>query len=327
MRSRRGRLRRWVDRRRTLFQVRLSRPRAWVPLFAYWALDGAGLDITSTAYLLVVGALVFTALAIWVECLAAYRPRSRRRTLGAGIRPRARSSPPICRTRRTRSSRRSRRSSDRTTTSSRSSSPTTRPRICRSRTSCARSPFATPLRSHARRLEHVQGPERQRRAHSCHRHVRRRVRRRSPPGARLLPPRLAMAVERRRRRAGALRRAERPTASSRSSWRPSSRRSTGSPTPAGLALHGFGIFGGSNGYWRTATLKETRLRSFMLTEDIDSSMRVLAEGGWIVSDPGLVSTELAPESWRALWGQRLRWAQGGRRCRGAISGRPSATTA
>ena len=47
----------------------------------------------------------------------------------------------------------------------------------------------------------------------------------------------------------------------------------------------------------------------------------------IVSDPGLVSTELAPESWRALWGQRLRWAQGGRRCRGAISGRPSATTA
>ena len=73
----------------------------------------------------------------------------------------------------------------------------------------ARSPSATLLRSHARRLEHVQGPERQRRTHSCHRHVRRGVRRRSPPGARLLPPRLAMAVERRRRRAGALRRAER----------------------------------------------------------------------------------------------------------------------
>ena len=45
-----------------------------MPLLAYWALDSAGLDITSTAYLLVVGALVFTALAIWVECLAAYRP-------------------------------------------------------------------------------------------------------------------------------------------------------------------------------------------------------------------------------------------------------------
>ena len=46
-----------------------------MPFLAYWALDRAGLDITSTAYLLVVAALVFTALAIWVECLAAYRPK------------------------------------------------------------------------------------------------------------------------------------------------------------------------------------------------------------------------------------------------------------
>ena len=29
-----------------------------------------------------------------------------------------------------------------------------------------------------------------------------------------------------------------------------------------------------------------------------------------MSDPGLTSTELAPGSWGALWGQRLRWAQG-----------------
>ena len=75
-------------------------------------------------------------------------------------------------------------------------------------------------------------------------------------------------------------------------------------------VHGFGIFGGSNGYWKTPLLRRTRMRGFMLTEDIDLSMRVIAGGGRIVSDPGLVSTELAPADWRGLWGQRLRWAQG-----------------
>jgi cellulose synthase/poly-beta-1,6-N-acetylglucosamine synthase-like glycosyltransferase len=80
--------------------------------------------------------------------------------------------------------------------------------------------------------------------------------------------------------------------------------------PGRARLHGFGIFGGSNGYWRTPVLRLTRLRSFMLTEDIDSSMRILAAGGKIVSDPGLLSMELAPGSWSALWNQRLRWAAG-----------------
>lgn len=80
--------------------------------------------------------------------------------------------------------------------------------------------------------------------------------------------------------------------------------------PGRARIHGFGIFGGSNGYWRTPLLRRTRMRGFMLTEDIDSSMRVVADGGRIVSDPGLVSTELAPPDWRGLWNQRLRWAQG-----------------
>ena len=80
--------------------------------------------------------------------------------------------------------------------------------------------------------------------------------------------------------------------------------------PGRARVHGFGIFGGSNGYWKTPLLRRTRMRGFMLTEDIDSSMRVIAGGGRIVSDPGLVSTELAPADWRGLWGQRLRWAQG-----------------
>lgn len=80
--------------------------------------------------------------------------------------------------------------------------------------------------------------------------------------------------------------------------------------PGRARLHGFGIFGGSNGYWRTSLLRNTRMHGFMLTEDIDSSLRVIAEGGKIISDPYLVSRELAPTTLRALWNQRLRWAQG-----------------
>ena len=53
-----------------------------------------------------------------------------------------------------------------------------------------------------------------------------------------------------------------------------------------------------------------RLRGSFLTEDIEASMRVLAAGGRIVNDPGLLSRELAPETPRALWKQRMRWAQG-----------------
>ena len=39
-------------------------------------------------------------------------------------------------------------------------------------------------------------------------------------------------------------------------------------------------------------------------------MRVLEAGGRIVNDPGLVSRELAPRPLKALWNQRMRWAQG-----------------
>ena len=80
--------------------------------------------------------------------------------------------------------------------------------------------------------------------------------------------------------------------------------------PGRAALHGFGLFGGSNGYWRTSLLAETRMHGNMLTEDIDSTLRVLAAGAKIASDPALVSYELAPTNARALWKQRARWAQG-----------------
>ena len=80
--------------------------------------------------------------------------------------------------------------------------------------------------------------------------------------------------------------------------------------PGRAALHGFGIFGGSNGYWRTSLLAETRMHGSMLTEDIDSTLRVLAAGAKIASDPALVSYELAPTNVTSLWKQRARWAQG-----------------
>lgn len=80
--------------------------------------------------------------------------------------------------------------------------------------------------------------------------------------------------------------------------------------PGRAQLHGFGIFGGSNGYWRTEVLREVRMRRRMLTEDIDSSVRALTEGYRIASDPRLVSYELATTTLGQLTAQRLRWAQG-----------------
>ncbi|MFT4025602.1 MAG: glycosyltransferase [Novosphingobium sp.] len=80
--------------------------------------------------------------------------------------------------------------------------------------------------------------------------------------------------------------------------------------PGRARLHGFGIFGGSNGYWKTPLLRSIRMHGFMLTEDIDSSLRVIENGGRICSDPLLVSRELSPIDLKGLTNQRLRWAQG-----------------
>ena len=80
--------------------------------------------------------------------------------------------------------------------------------------------------------------------------------------------------------------------------------------PGRARLHGFGIFGGTNGYWKARVLRETRMHASMLTEDIDSSIRSVIDGHRIASDPLLVSRELAPVTMRALWNQRMRWAQG-----------------
>lgn len=80
--------------------------------------------------------------------------------------------------------------------------------------------------------------------------------------------------------------------------------------PGRARLHGYGIFGGSNGYWQTDLLRTTRMRGSMLTEDIDSSLRAVRSGARIHNDPALISTELAPTTLPALWRQRMRWTQG-----------------
>ena len=80
--------------------------------------------------------------------------------------------------------------------------------------------------------------------------------------------------------------------------------------PGRTRLYGFGIFGGSNGYWKTDLLRQTRMHGFMLTEDIDSSMRITENGYKIATDPKLISRELAPGTVKALWNQRMRWSQG-----------------
>jgi cellulose synthase/poly-beta-1,6-N-acetylglucosamine synthase-like glycosyltransferase len=70
------------------------------------------------------------------------------------------------------------------------------------------------------------------------------------------------------------------------------------------------IFGGTNGWWRTSVLKDIGMDPRMLTEDIESAVRSLEAGHRLVHDRSVISTELATETGRAWWNQRLRWAQG-----------------
>lgn len=70
------------------------------------------------------------------------------------------------------------------------------------------------------------------------------------------------------------------------------------------------LFGGSNGYWRTAALRDLGFSPARLTEDIDATVRGLLRGRRLVHDPAIITTELAPNQLRGLWLQRQRWSQG-----------------
>lgn len=70
------------------------------------------------------------------------------------------------------------------------------------------------------------------------------------------------------------------------------------------------IFGGSNGYFLTSSLKQYHFDPNQMTEDIDLSVRTLLDGGRILHDRSLIASELAPTTWKSLWLQRKRWCNG-----------------
>ena len=80
--------------------------------------------------------------------------------------------------------------------------------------------------------------------------------------------------------------------------------------PGRSRMFGFGLFCGSNGYWKAPLLREHKMHGEMLTEDLDSALRAYGKGKKAVHDMNVWSCEMAPNSFQAFWKQRLRWAQG-----------------
>lgn len=80
--------------------------------------------------------------------------------------------------------------------------------------------------------------------------------------------------------------------------------------PGRSRMFGFGLFCGSNGWWRSEVLRGLEMHGSMLTEDIDSALRAYGSGKNAVHDMNVLSYELAPNSFGAFWKQRMRWTQG-----------------
>jgi cellulose synthase/poly-beta-1,6-N-acetylglucosamine synthase-like glycosyltransferase len=80
--------------------------------------------------------------------------------------------------------------------------------------------------------------------------------------------------------------------------------------PGRSRMFGFGLFCGSNGYWRAGVLRQIKMDETMLTEDIDSGLRAYAQNKKTIHDLNVISYEMTPNTFAAFWKQRLRWAQG-----------------
>jgi len=80
--------------------------------------------------------------------------------------------------------------------------------------------------------------------------------------------------------------------------------------PGRASMWGFGLFCGSGGYWKADVLRDIGMDDTMLTEDIDSALRALSKNCNVIHEMNCISFELAPTTYRGLFKQRLRWAQG-----------------
>lgn len=80
--------------------------------------------------------------------------------------------------------------------------------------------------------------------------------------------------------------------------------------PGRSRMFKFGLFCGSNGWWRSEIIRGLKMNGHMLTEDIDSALRAYGAGHNAVHDMNVLSYELAPNTFAAFWKQRMRWTQG-----------------
>ena len=80
--------------------------------------------------------------------------------------------------------------------------------------------------------------------------------------------------------------------------------------PGRQRMFGFGLFCGSNGWWRSDIIRDIGMNGEMLTEDIDSALRAYGSGKNAVHDMNVLSYEMAPNACSAFWKQRMRWTQG-----------------
>ncbi|KAF2772414.1 hypothetical protein EJ03DRAFT_266780 [Teratosphaeria nubilosa] len=80
--------------------------------------------------------------------------------------------------------------------------------------------------------------------------------------------------------------------------------------PGRQRLAKFGLFCGSNGWWRSDLIRSLKMHGEMLTEDIDSALRAYGSGARAIHDMNVLSYEMAPNSFKSFWKQRMRWTQG-----------------